>query len=153
MPLPYSVESHTVSTMDERNSSDDVSGDFQLINGRVTVDNLQTDIGNISISGRAEVNVITQAYALNADAPVISLLPATMVVLSVRSYKPPGELTCDGRLGQSPKCRPGSSTINKLFKNSSLDILGTRIFPHMPILTRITSYKQPAKETMDVNKQ
>lgn len=103
----------------------DFKGDFRLNRGRLIVNDYQTGTGHIAASGSGTFNLLNQRYNINntllADKPKTS---SNGCSINKNLRNRPITLRCDGRIGESPNCRPDKKMFNLLLKDKVLNQIG-----------------------------
>lgn len=117
----------------------DFKGDFQLNRGRLIISDYQTGTGHIAASGSGSLNLLNQSYSIKntllADKPTTS---SNGCSINKNLQNRPITLRCDGKMGESPNCRPDENMLKLFFKDRALNPmgLGSRISPLKELINK-----------------
>ena len=124
----------------------DITANYRLNQGQLTIANYQTGVGNIALSGKGSLNLLSQKYRMNnqviVDQPKTSSIGCSV---NKRLQKRKIPFRCDGILGDSLSCKPDENLLKLFIQNSTLDSLGDRLTKGL----RLDSENNPLKKLID----
>ena len=108
-------------TWSENTEFDDINAKLQFKNGRLFINDYQTQLANIDIYGNGDINLSSLRYSFNTTAlatqPTSSPQGCNINPMIVKREIP---FSCKGALGDSIKCKPDNNLIQTLLLTPKL---------------------------------